>query len=316
VLGAVPFLSLQLYFNHGVTGRLTQTPYTYYLERDQPRTSFGFHAYDPTVGPQSTLPQKRDYYRSFMANYIREHQPGTFAKTWALKSLPMLLDTTLPARFLIFLLPAGLLGLTTSPRRVIWVTLPLFAVGYALNTFFLEHYAAAVIPAVLVSVLLGVHAVADAWPRWRDHVLSAGALVLVTTSLLSLYELNPLTTALDRPEQSRLHAVDDETFHSDLLRFVHYQVEAAVDKPAVVLFTYEPGLKVIEEPVYNTDTARLDDAPVIRAHDLGPRNAEIFDYYARHQPDRTFDRFDRSTGTLTPLGKAKPLAATQPLQSR
>jgi hypothetical protein len=316
VLGAVPFLALQLYFNHGVTGRLTQTPYTYYLERDQPRTSFGFHAYDPALQPQSTLPQKRDYYRSFMANYIREHQPATFAMVWALKSLPMLLDATLPARFLAVLVPVGLLGLTTAPRRALWATLPLFVVGYALNTFFLEHYAVAVIPAVLLSALLGLYSLADAWPRWRDPVLSAGALVLVATSLLSLYELNGLATALDAKDQRRLHAVDDETFHSDLLRFVHYKVEAAVEKPAVVLFTYKPGVNVIEEPVYNTDAAWPDDAPVVRAHDLGPRNAEIFDYYARRQPDRTFYRFDRSTGTLTPLGRAKPLAATQPLQSR
>ena len=316
VLGALPFLALQLYFNHGVTGRLAQTPYTYYLERDQPRTSFGFHAYDPALEPQSTLQQKRDYYRTFMAQYIREHQASTFANVWAMKSLPMLLDATLPARLLIVLVPVGLLGLATVPRRVLWATLPLFVIGYALNTFFLEHYAAAVIPTVVLSVLLGLYALADAWPRWRDHVLASGVLVLVTSSLLSLYELNPLVTALDPPDKRHLHAVDDETFHSALLRFVRYEVEAVVERPAVVLFTYKPGVNVIEEPVYNTAAPWPDDAPVVRAHDLGPRNAEIFDYYAKRQPERTFYRFDRATGTLTPLGKAKSLAATQPLQSR
>ena len=315
VLGALPFLSLQAYFNKGVTGRLTQTPYGWYLERDQPGTSLGFHPYDPAAQPQSTLPQKRDYYRTFMAGYIREHQPDTFAQAWALRSLPMLVDTTLPARFLVVLLPAGVLGLTTAPRRVLWATLPLFVVGYALNTFFLEHYAAAVIPAVLLSVLLGLGAVADVLPRWRDHVMGAGALALVATALLSLYELNPLTTALDPPNKRHLHAIDDETFHSPLLRFVHYEVDAAVEKPAVVLFTYKPGVNVIEEPVYNTEVGWPDDAPVVRAHDLGPRNPEIFHYYAKHQPERTFYRFDRATGTLTPLGKAKALAATQPVAS-
>jgi hypothetical protein len=32
--------------------------------------------------------------------------------------------------------------------------------------------------------------------------------------------------------------------------------------------------------------------PMIRAHDLGPRNQEIFDYYAETQPERMFYRFD------------------------
>ena len=316
VLGALPFLSLQLCLNRGVTGHFTQTPYTYYLERDQPRTSFGFHPFDPAIQPQSTLQQKRDYYRTFMANYIQEHQPGTFVNVWANKSLPMLLDATLPARLFIVLVPVGVLGLTTAPRRVTLVTLPIFVAGYALNTFFLEHYAAAVIPAVLLSVLLGLNALADAWPPWRDRIIASGTLVIVTAAVLSLYELNPLATALDPPDKRPLHAVDDETFHSALLRFVQFEVEAVVEKPAVVLFIYKPGVNVIEEPVYNTDVAWPDDAPVIRAHDLGPRNAEIFNYYAKKQPDRTFYRFDRSTGTLVPLGKAKSLAATQPLQSR
>lgn len=316
VAGALPFLALQAVFNKGVTSSFTQTPYTYYLQRDQPRTSFGFHAYDPSLEPESQLPQKRDYYRTFMGRYIREHQPGTFLKVWAQKSLPMLFDATVPARLLIVLVPLGVLGLTDVRRRVLWATLPLFVVGYALNTFFLEHYSAAVVPAVVLSVLLGLHALADAWPRWRDHMMSAGALVLVTASLLSLYELNPLVTALDKPEVRHLHAINDETFSSPTLRFIHYVVEERVQKPSVILFTYRPGVNVIEEPVYNTATAWPDDAPIIRGHDLGPRNVEIFDYYARRQPDRVFYRFDRATGTLSePLGTAKSLAM-QGVQSR
>jgi 4-amino-4-deoxy-L-arabinose transferase-like glycosyltransferase len=316
IVGAMPFLFLQLVFNKGVTGRITQTPYTYYLERDQPRTSLGFHAYDASIEPSSTLPQKRDYYRTFMARYIREHQPGTFFRVWAEKSLPMLFDTTLPARFLIVMVPISVTRLTDVRRRVLWATLPLFMIGYALNTFFLEHYAAAVIPAVILSALLGLHALADAWPRWRDHVVAAGVLVLVTTSVLSLYELNPVATALDPPEKRHLHAIDDETFRSPTLQFVRFH-EHNVQRPAVILFTYSPGVNIIEEPVYNTDVASPDDAPVIRAHDLGERNREIFAYYARIQPDRTFYRFDRATGKLSgPLGTAKSLAATRPVLDR
>jgi hypothetical protein len=310
VVGALPFLSLQLYFNKGVTGSVAQTPYTYYLERDQPNTSFGFHAYDPALKPQSLLKQKQDYYATFMADYIKEHQPGTFLQTWGDKSLPMLFDTTLPARFLVVLVPVGLLGLTDVRRRVLWATLPLFVVGYMLNTFFLEHYAAAVIPAVALSVLLGLSTLAETWPRWRAHLLTAGVLVLVVVSLTSLYELNPLVTALDNPEKKHLHATDDEPFHSPLLRFVR-EAEDLVEKPSVILFTYAPGANIIEEPVYNTSVAWPDDAAVIRAHDLGARNHEIFEYYAKQQPERMFYRFDRATGKLTPLGRAGQLAATR-----
>ena len=311
VAGAIPFLSLQLLFNQGVTGRPTQTPYTFYLQRDQPGTSFGFHAHDPAQGPQSTLPQKRDYYQSFMVPRIRDHQPGTVLRTWSHRSLPMLFDATLPARVLVVFVPVSVLGLTTAPRRVLWSTLPLFVLGYALNTFFLEHYAAVVIPAVVLSVLLGLRALAEAWPRFRDHILAGGTLLLVSASILSLYELNPVATLLDRDaETRRRHEIDDETFRSPTLRFVR-QMEQRVQKPAVILFRYTPGDNVIEEPVYNTTVPFPDDAPVIRAHDLGDtRNLELFDYYARKQPDRMFYRFDRATNTLTPLGRATELAKT------
>jgi hypothetical protein len=89
----------------------------------------------------------------------------------------------------------------------------------------------------------------------------------------------------------------------------------AVRTPAVVLFTYQPGSPIPEEPVYNTDVAWPDNAPIIRAHDLGPaRNPEIFAYYAKTQPDRTFYIFDWSKvqsaeGPLKLLGTARELTA-------
>ena len=33
--------------------------------------------------------------RPFMLDYIREHQPGTFLRAWAMKFLPMLFDVEL-----------------------------------------------------------------------------------------------------------------------------------------------------------------------------------------------------------------------------
>ena len=59
--------------------------------------------------------------------------------------------------------------------------------------------------------------------------------------------------------------------------------------------------------MYNTDVASPDDAPLIRAHDLGPRNIELFRYYATRAPDRMIYRFSRKTGQLDTLGRAADL---------
>jgi hypothetical protein len=47
---------------------------------------------------------------------------------------------------------------------------------------------------------------------------------------------------------------------------------------------------------------------VIRAHDLGDRNIEIFRYYAEHQPERAFYLYDRGDNSLRFLGYAPALA--------
>ena len=147
--------------------------------------------------------------------------------------------------------------------------------------------------------------------RWRAQVVTGSVLVMVVIAVSSTYEFNPVATALDPKEKRQLHAIDDETFHSPLLRFA-YEAEQMVERPAVILFRYTPGANIIEEPVYNTSVAWPDDAPVVRAHDLGPRNSEIYRYYAERQPERMFYLFERATGTLTPLGRARDLAATRP----
>jgi hypothetical protein len=323
VAGAAPFLTLQLVFNKGVTGSFTRTPYTYYLERDQPQTSFGFHAYDASLAPRSTLAQKREYYRNFMQPMIERHTPANLANRWLGRDdplaqkvyerprLPMLVDTTMPFRALLPLAFAGLLGLTTLPRRVLWLTLPLLVAAYLPNTFFLEHYAAVAAPAVILSIVLGGEAIAAAWPRFADAVRSSFTLGVVTLALLSTYELNPVTTLLDRDEASRRrHAIDDETFPSERMRTIHTQLPQLVRAPAVVLFQYRPGDNVIEEFVYNNRAAWPDDQPIVRAHDLGDaRNVEIVRYFAERQPDRTFYRYVRATGELTPLGPARGLLA-------
>ena len=56
ILAALPFLSLQLAFNKGVTGSFARAPHTLYLDTDQPDTTYGFHPYNPDAKPLSTIP--------------------------------------------------------------------------------------------------------------------------------------------------------------------------------------------------------------------------------------------------------------------
>jgi hypothetical protein len=206
----------------------------------------------------------------------------------------------------------ALLGLRDHRRWVLWCALPLLLAFYVFNPFFLEHYAVVVAPATLLSVVLGARVMEDAFPRFRERINAVTSAAVVVLSLTSLYELNFLTTALDRTEDARRHhAVNDEPFRSRLLRYVHYDFGGQVAAPAVVLFRYTPGDPIIEEPVYNSDVAWPDDAPIVRAHDLGDaRNREIFAYYAKREPQRVFWLFDRRTGELKKLGPARALAGS------
>ena len=296
VAGAAPFLALQARLDRGVTGSAFNTPFQLYAQRDFPQTGFGFPRYDPNVRPASPLPQKQALYDQWAVPYVKLHQPGAIAGAWVRRWLPMLFSAALPVRVLMIPAIVGLLGLTTAPRRVLAATLPLFVLTYVPHTFFLEHYAVVAAPAVLLCVVLGLRTLEETFPRYRSAVRAASAAAVVSLSLSSLHELN--------------RSIDDETFHSPMLRFVNEQLPYLPDvqKPAVVLFRYAPGDDPTREPVYNFTTAWPDDAKIIRAHDLGNRNREILQYYARLQPERTFYRFDRKTSILTPLGPAKALA--------
>jgi len=301
IVGAAPFLALQAWFNKGVTGSYLQTPYTYYLQRDQPNTSFGFHAYDPSVRPTSTNRKKHDYYDQFFARYILRHQPGENLVWWGRVYLPMTVDTTLPTRLALPLAFVGLLLVRNRARLAIVGVLPLFLVLYYFNTFFLEHYAILVAPAMLLLVVLGVRQVSAAWRARAGAIRSALTVGLAACCLLILPEFNPLW--------SERHQSGDETRFSSKMQAAKLLPQADdLLKPAVVLFTYRFGDALVDEPVYNTDVAWPDDATVIYAHDLRERNREIFDYYARTQPQRHFYRFDLgATPAIEYLGRADQL---------
>ena len=304
LLGALPFLALQLVFDIKVTGDPFKTPYTLYLDRDQPGSTFGLHHFDPTLKPASTLPQiQADY--ELTKTYLRHHQPDNFLGPWVRTTesrppyLAMIAGTTLPAGILLVLVPVGLLGLTDRRRLVLFSTLPVFLALYIFNPFLLEHYAIPIIPAVVLCLLLGVDEVARAWPRHAAVLRPALTWGIIAAAVTGAWEVNHLIVRDPRQQ------VSDEPLPSSYLRELHDRLRG---RPAVVLFQYSPGDNWKEEPVCNSEVAWPDDAEVVRAHDLGPRDHEIVEYYANRQPDRMF--FTVSRDRRTGARRISPIATT------
>jgi hypothetical protein len=196
----------------------------------------------------------------------------------------------LPSPLLIGLLPVGLIGFSNRRLWPLWAPLPLFLLIYSQYTFFLPHYAVAIAPAVIINLLAAIPTLQSTWPRAR-WIAPALACVIAAFAVTAFPELN----------RSRR----DQWFEAPLLRDVDAKLAGLPQTPAVVLFKFDPERMIHEEPVYNLQAAYPDDAPVIRAHDLGdPANRRIFAYYA----GRHFYRYDEATGALTPLGKGSDLA--------
>ncbi len=303
IASALPFLAVQAIQNIGITNHLMQTPFSLYLNLDQPNANFGFHAYDPSMKPASIIAQKQVYYAQFIVPFIQKHTLG-HAGAWLKEHLPQIVDVTLPARVMLFFVPIGLFGLSRDPRRwVLVMTFPMFLVLYFGYPPFVEHYAVPFMPAAAMCIVMAPGVLRESIPRIGNAIYIASIFVILIVSLSMLPEMNP--------------KVDDETFRSPMvMRVLHDQVDRSDLAPAVILFRYHPELpqngdnscKV--EPVYNTDVALPDDAPIIRAHDLGNRNIEIFRYYAARSPQRTFYLFDRGNlaDPLHRLGTASELA--------
>jgi hypothetical protein len=305
-VGALPFLGVQAIQNVGITGRLTQTAFSLYLDRDQPGANFGFHSYDPSARPLSVVVQKQVYFDVFIVPFVRQHTPGQIGH-WIKAHLPQVVDVTLPARVLLVLLPVGLIALARDQRRwALLLTFCLFLLLYFGYPPFVEHYAVPFMPAAAMCIAMAPGVLRANVPRFGNAIYLAALFVIVIASLSMLPELNP--------------KVDDETFRSPMMRVLHDQVDRSDLAPAVILFRYHLELPQTGdnsckiEPVYNTDVAWPDDAPIIRAHDLGDRNIEIFRYYAAHQPQRTFYLFDRGNlaDPLHRLGTASELANRTP----
>jgi hypothetical protein len=161
-----------------------------------------------------------------------------------------------------------------------------------------------VAPIAIFWVLLGKEAVDGGATRWREAAAVATTLAIAGLTLAAF-------PPIDRD-------VLDDGFPAERFApsmwFSYVELPANITPPAIVLFRFRPGDNVNEEPVYNVDVVNPDEAPIIRAHDLGrERNRELFAYYAARQPDRAVYLYDRASRTVVRLGNVVELAQRFPL---
>jgi hypothetical protein len=240
---------------------------------------------------QSVLPQKQVYYRWLLAMDQEQREQGRLRTI--VERLDRTARYTLPNLLLLILVPVGLLAWRSKRAWVALAMLLLFIALYALNPFFLPHYVIPLTAIVAIYVAAGGGALAAAFPGRDGLARVSVVLSIFLLSAAALTELAPdvYDMAAQTPELDGIQ-----------------QSLADIHEPAVVLFRFSPIRYVHEEPVYNWDVAWPDDAPIVRAHDLGARDGEILVYYSKRQPRRVFYLFDRADEKLTRLGNAAEAA--------
>jgi hypothetical protein len=275
VIAAAPFLIVQGALNRGVTGNILKTPYTAYLKEDQPGSEFGFHEFHADARPASLLAQKQGYFFTYRLDDIRSHTISNLPRELVRRVIWTGI-CTVSAGILGVLLVPSIFGLNDIRRWVVFSAAPLFICLYLPNPFFLVHYTVPLVPIAAFIIALAVHVMARSDFRSETFL----ALVVIAVCISMLPEL-------------RSDVRDGIVPAMPVNALVHEQLSNAVEGPSVVLIRFRPPDNVNEEPVYNDDVVWPDDAPVIRAHDLGARNVEIARYYAARQPWRNFYLLDR-----------------------
>lgn len=294
--GAIPFLTIQLVDNYGITGHLLETPHHNYSARDYPGVAMGFAPFNLHWKPQSNLVQKRAYYASFIAPQLEAHTVDSILPNLSESRLPTVLQVNLPDTILLILVPVGILGLRDFRRRLVWSILPILIGAYVCFAGFPQHYALPAGLPLMLAPILGICVVAETWPRQQRAIGTILTLVVASFAMTVLPGLKS--------------NVYDQGWSWPVMTAVHTLLPKAVQAPAVVLFAYHLGDNPHEEPVYNIDVAWPDHTPIIHVQDLGmERDQEIAAYYASTQPDRNFYVFDRRDGSVYALGKPKEFLA-------
>jgi hypothetical protein len=305
ILGASPFIALLVVQNKGVTGHWLQLAESYYNDHLFPASPLGFHQVIPAQIPSNLSVPKQQWLNEWVLPMYHLHTPSNALLSWYRGRLRITLENSLPDPFLVILMPLALLSLREARRMALMAALILFFIGYATYLFFLNHYIIAVFPSIICMILMASETVRRAWLRTsRPYIFILFCIFTISITTLwpvkSLPAVAPGTAADQRPANALLAQLSQT--------------------PAVVLFRFDPKVtSAHDDPVYNDTVAFPDDAPVIRARDLGPeQDRAIYRYYAQRQPNRVFYIYDpraRSEGKnpiIGPIGTAAELTEKVP----
>jgi hypothetical protein len=298
LLGIAPFIALQLVFDRGVTGHWVQTPVQFLLDREMPGLTYGLGATTvPAQRPQTTLVQKQVFYQRTIVPFLEGDAQGSRFSKWYGQNGRKFVPLALPIALLVIFAPLVAL----SRRRLALIAIApvgLFLVLYPMYPSFLPHYIFTFIPPIVMCVVLGMLALAE---QFRQRAAIAWAtLATVTLAMLLGYLPELDDTVRDSPPYM--------TFSN--AEAIEAKLRTLPPGRSIVLFPFRAdGDNPDEEPVHNCDAAWPDDQTLIRAHDLGERNVELFQYYAQRQPDREVYWFDRDRSSIRDLGNVKDLAA-------
>jgi hypothetical protein len=299
LLGVLPFATLQIVQNIGITGRWTMAPEQYYHLQNFPGPALSFGPYDLSRIPQGLSAARRSFALAQLDGY-RHHLFREEIANWYSTRFVELRFVTLPSALLVLLLPLGVSGMRDLPRKVICAGLLLFLITYFVCVFHLYFYMLPAAPAVICVFLMGWEALEKTWPRQRKRIRPFIAMTLIGLAAWQLPEINPRVRAV-LPTGEKLKQIREDL--------------STLSAPSLVLYPFdERRIPMDSFPVFNEDVAWPDDAVVIRVNDLGePWNRSLYAYYARIQPQRQVfvhaPASDNDPHPLKFLGTAGELAA-------
>jgi hypothetical protein len=293
VVPALPFLALQAIHNKGTTGHFTRFASDVFAERFYPAPMVGFHDIDPKFVSDSVVPAIRTGVQSWVNMQYFLHRWEHAGQALVYDRLPTFCYGAMPNPLLFVCFTIGWIGLFRNERWVLGLCVPLALSFYFFYAFYLIHYPLPIQPGVLICIALAGPVIGAAWPKLRARAEAILMCAFITSAVVSMPQIGG-------------HG-DDAVFAD--LGLAQKAVAEIEHKPAIVLFHFVEGISTHQEPVYNIDVVWPDDAPVVRAHDLGPAlNQKLLDYYARVQPNRHVYYYDRGTATMYELGNVVEVA--------
>ena len=299
VIGAAPFLCVQLVLNHGTTGSFFEPPYVRYLTVNQPGTTYA--AGDGTnagVDPFRGVPEKRELHETWLAPIAERYKESNPFHLLITERIPPFLEVAManPVGTVLFFMglwvALGGLGRPTSPLWVPAVAVVGFLLIYVPNPVFLSTYSIpATVPGAIV-IAAGFRATCSyGSARLRRAVTGALALTFLVMLLVSIVRTVPYGGPKGGVEK-RLDATR----------------QLARDGRAIVFVPYVPG-NPHTQLVYNENAVLPAKADVIWARHLGRENRALLDYYRRVQPDRRAYLLLRPKFDLLPLDALNAWAA-------